>query len=60
MTEQNEKKNDQNQIPPQQPGQKRQLIISTDGNNFKVEDGTNVTPLEMKAICRDIVNRLGG
>jgi len=46
-------------VPPADKTEKklRQIIIVTDGNTFKIMKA-DVTPLEFKAICADIIKAL--
>jgi hypothetical protein len=40
--------------------QERQLIIMTDGMRVRVDPKSQVSPLEIKEICRELLKQFGG
>lgn len=57
-----EEKNKQEEpIVPSQAGpqEKKMLVIETDGNQWNLTKDTTCNPLEIKEICREILQRLG-
>ena len=58
MTE--EKKQDMPKEGMKGEQQKRQMIIETDGKSWNITKETNLSPLEIKEICREIIIALSG
>ena len=54
MTEKNEVKQEQHH----EAQSTRKLVIETDGANFRIVEGTDCSPLEIKEICREILERM--
>jgi hypothetical protein len=57
-----EEKKQEEKVTIGAPGQQqtRQLIVETDGQKWNIGKDTNISPLEIKEICREIIIALGG
>jgi len=54
-----EEKEKEKPVMENMAGQKKALIIETDGNQWNITKETTCNPLEIKEICREILLRLG-